>query len=156
MILFLIYQDEAIKELYKYRDAITHNVILSLLILTVSHIIASLLFIPSSLFAIMTGFIFSTFMPDSWEYVGYVLSLITFLMIQGLAGCIVFKISSFFFGKKIREEFIQKSDKLLKLDKVMNLYGTKALFLFRLSPLVPVTLLNYVLGGFNSKSKLFI
>lgn len=46
---------------------------------------------------------------------------------------------------------IEGNDELKKLDRVLMIYGFKALFLFRLSPIFPVTLLNYVLGGFNSK-----
>jgi len=149
MIFFVIYQDEAIQKIYEYKQFIEENILLSIFILAIAEIIASILFIPSSIFAIICGFIFATFMKEN-KILGYILSLLTFLTIQGVAGCVVFNLSIYFFGKKIRQELILKSTKLVKIDKVLNLYGHKALFLFRLSPLVPVSLLNYILGGFNS------
>jgi uncharacterized membrane protein YdjX (TVP38/TMEM64 family) len=154
MVLFLSYQKEAIVQIYKYKEYIQHNVVFSLIILAVVHTVASILFIPGSIFGIGTGIIFGTLVKEEGilKYLGYFTCVFTFLLIQGLAGVVVFNISSKCFRNRIRTEFIEKSDKLMKLDKVLNLYGTKALFLFRLSPLVPITIFNYILGGFNSKT----
>jgi uncharacterized membrane protein YdjX (TVP38/TMEM64 family) len=153
MIIFLTYQKEAIKEIYKYKEYIKDNVALSLIFLTIAHTVASILFIPGSIFGIATGIIFGTIFKEDGitKYLGFITCVLTFLLIQGLAGVVVFNLSSFLFKKRIREEFISKSEKLTKLDRVLNLYGAKALFLFRLSPLVPITIFNYILGGFNSK-----
>ena len=154
MIIFLIYQKEALIEIYRYKNFVKNNISLSLFLLAVSHTIASILFIPGSVFGLSTGIIFGTIFNEDglFKYLGYFICVFTFLLFQGIAGLVVYKISSYFFRTKIREEFISKSEKLRKLDRVIDMYGAKALFLFRLSPIIPITIFNYLLGGFNSKN----
>lgn len=126
---------------------------MSILILAFSHMLASLLFIPSAIFGIACGFIFGIFMKDSW--LGFFLCVAVFLSIQGISGVVVFNFSKCLFRERIRKHVIEVNDQLLKLDRVLSVYGTRALFLFRLSPLVPITLFNYILGGFNIGSLSF-
>ncbi len=111
--------------------------------------VGAIILIPGTLYAIAAGYIFGTYFNSSIP--GYVLSLFFYLTIQGLTGLVVFVISKACFKKTIRKHFIETNNKLKQLDKVLAIYSTKALFLFRLSPIFPTTLLNYVLGGFSSK-----
>lgn len=148
MVSFLLYQEEAIKLIYSYKEMITKNFELSILILFITHTIACILVLPGAIFAITCGFIFGTYFNGS--IIGYFLCVICFLFIHGTAGLVVFNISRLTIRNKLRELFIVKNEKLRKVDYILSRYGTKALFLFRLSPLVPVSIYNYLIGGFNS------
>ena len=121
----------------------------------VANIVGCLLLFPGAIFAISAGLIFGTFESSGViEFLLFVLGSFVFLNIQALSGLIVFNFSRLCLRQKIRESFIETNERLMKFDKILGIYGTKALFLMRLSPLLPVSLFNYISGGFNS-NKLF-
>ena len=51
----------------------------------------------------------------------------------------------------------QKTIKLFKnkrfknIDSILQNHGIKAIFFLKLSPVLPINMLNYILGGFESK-----
>jgi len=147
--LFSCYQDEAVNLIYKYRETVKNNIIVSLLIFTLAHLIGSILLIPGAPFGIGSGIIFGTIFDGN--FLGYFFCVFFYVSVQGMAGVVVFNISNCLFKEKIRKYFIETNEKLKKLDKVLSKFGTKAIFLFRLSPLVPTTIFNYIMGGFNSR-----
>ncbi len=144
---FLLYQEQAIRIIYQYKDFIRTNFILSLCILIGAHIIGCLLVIPGAIFGIILGFIFGTNFDGN--ILGYFLCVFALLTIGSIAGIITMNFSRLLFREKLRRVFIDTSVRMRKIDFILTNYGTKALFLFRLSPIVPVSLFNYLLGAFN-------
>jgi uncharacterized membrane protein YdjX (TVP38/TMEM64 family) len=151
MIIFLIFQDKIISKLYEYKVTIHNYPISSLLILFSIDTLGSILLIPGAIFAISAGLIFGTFASsgvfDIFLFIG---GVFIFLNIQAIAGLVVFNFSKACLRKRIRSTLIETNEKWLRFDKLITIYGTKALFLIRLSPLIPISLFNYICGGFNS------
>jgi uncharacterized membrane protein YdjX (TVP38/TMEM64 family) len=142
-----LYQDDVLKQIISFKEFIKNNFMMSLLILTGAHIIGSLLVIPGAMFEFACGLIFGTFFIDN--LIGYILSIIAYLTIGAIAGVITFNFSKCLLKNILRKYFIEPNQKMRKFDEILNFYGTKALFLLRLSPLLPVSMYNYLLGGFN-------
>jgi uncharacterized membrane protein YdjX (TVP38/TMEM64 family) len=149
MSLFYLYQAEAIKLIYQYKDYIRENLILSLAILVVTYMIGLLLFLPSALFCITCGLIFGTYYGIN--VLAYLAAVLFWLVASGLAGLVPFNLSKCFLRNSLRTYVIEKSRKLKQFELIIGQYGTKVLFLLRLSPLLPVTIFNYFIGGFNGK-----
>jgi uncharacterized membrane protein YdjX (TVP38/TMEM64 family) len=149
MITFWIYQTEAIKEIYAYKDYIKNNFALSLLILSASYAIGHTLVLPGALFCVTCGIMFGTYYDMSvFAYIG---AVAFWLVMSGIAGLLPFNISRCFLRNNLRTYLIEKSRRLKQFEFIINKYGTKVLFLLRLSPLLPVTIYNYLIGGFNGK-----
>ena len=151
MILFFIFQDKIIGKIYEYKVTIHHYPILSLVLLLLIDILGSMLLIPGAIFAISAGLIFGTFASSGpTDIFLFIAGVLVFINIQAVAGLVVFNFSRCCLRKRIRTTLIETNEKWLRFDKLISLYGTKALFLIRLSPLIPITLFNYICGGFNS------
>jgi uncharacterized membrane protein YdjX (TVP38/TMEM64 family) len=149
MSLFYLYQAEAIKLIYSYKDYIKANFINSLAILVLAYTAGLILFLPSALFCITCGIMFGTYYNIS--VLAYLAAVIFWLIASGTAGLVPFNISRLCFKKSLRTYVIERSRKLRQFERIIERYGTKVLFLLRLSPLLPVTIFNYTIGGFNSK-----
>lgn len=123
---------------------------MTLLIFTCFHILGCLLIIPGSLFGMCCGFIFSTYFNGT--VVGFISCLIFFLFITGFAGLITFLFSRLVFKEKLRQLLIAGSgDQFKKLNFLLSKYGKRALFLLRLSPVIPISIYNYLIAAFDSK-----
>lgn len=155
MISLSINHEYVFKVALDYKQVIRQNFIYSLLTLVVLHIIGALLVFPSSLFEFLCGLIFGTCLEKVNFIFGYIACVLTYLTIMAIAGVITFNFSRLIFHKTIRKHFIENNSKMIKLDRIINIYGAKALFIIRLSPLLPVALYNYILGGFNITSRMF-
>ena len=143
-------KEEAIAYIYSYKQKIKENFILSLLILIGLHVIGSLILIPNFLFAISGGFMFSTYFNGS--LLGFICCFIFFLFVTGFAGLVTFLFSRFAFKAKLRQILIAGSgDQFKKINFLLSKYGTKALFLLRLSPIMPLSIYNYFIAAFDSK-----
>lgn len=49
-----------------------------------------------------------------------------------------------------RSYIIQKNKRLRNIDRILKVHGIKAIFCLRLSPVLPIYLFSYILGGFDS------
>ena len=93
------------------------------------------------------GFIFAvTF--DGKLY-GFVIAVVIILITTIISGFITFQFSKHFFKEFFREKIISKYEKLRQIDMLLKQNGAKVLFLIRLSPIMPLFILNYIFGGFT-------
>ena len=59
--------------------------------------------------------------------------------------------AKYIFGKRLKELLIDTSEKMQLLNFIFKTQGFKALALLKLSPLLPISIFNYAVGGFESK-----
>ena len=103
------------------------------------YILIVLLILPASWLSLLSGFLYGS-------YLG---SLIVFIS-ASVGASIAFFISKSFFAKKLKN-FFSRYPKLIVMEQVVQKGGLKLIFLARLSPIFPFSILNYFYGLNNVK-----
>ncbi len=98
------------------------------------YILIVLLILPASWLSLLSGFLYGS-------YLG---SIIVFIS-ASIGASVAFFISKSFFAKKLKNLF-SRYPKLSVMEKVVEKGGLKLIFLARLSPIFPFSMLNYFYG----------
>ena len=107
------------------------------------YILIVLLILPASWLSLLSGFLYGS-------YLG---SIIVFIS-ASIGASVAFFISKSFFAKKLKNLF-SRYPKLSVMEKVVEKGGLKLIFLARLSPIFPFSILNYFYGLNNVKFRDF-
>ncbi len=107
------------------------------------YILIVLLILPASWLSLLSGFLYGS-------YLG---SIIVFFS-ASLGASVAFFVSKSFFSKKLKNLF-SPYPKLSVMEKVVEKGGLKLIFLARLSPIFPFSILNYFYGLNNVKFRDF-
>ena len=107
------------------------------------YILVVLLILPASWLSLLSGFLYGS-------YIG---SIIVFVS-AFIGASVAFFISKSFFAEKLKKIF-NRYPKLSVLEKVVKRGGLKLIFLARLSPIFPFSILNYFYGLNNIKFRDF-
>ena len=107
------------------------------------YILIVLLILPASWLSLLSGFLYGS-------YLG---SIIVFIS-ASIGASVAFFISKSFFAKKLKNLF-NRYPKLSIMEKVVAKGGLKLIFLARLSPIFPFSILNYFYGLNNVKFRDF-
>ena len=108
------------------------------------YILIVLLILPASWLSLLSGFLYGS-------YFGSIIVFISASMGASLA----FFISKSFFAKKLKR-FFSRYQKLRVMEQVVKKGGLKLIFLARLSPIFPFSILNYFYGFNNVKFRDFV
>jgi uncharacterized membrane protein YdjX (TVP38/TMEM64 family) len=119
------------------------NTVIGVLSFVCIYILVVLLILPASWLSILSGFL----------YGAYFGSFIVFIS-ASIGASLAFFVSKSFFAKKLKNLFI-RYPKLSVMDKVVEKGGLKLIFLARLSPIFPFSILNYFYGFNNVKFRDF-
>ena len=107
------------------------------------YILIVLLILPASWLSLLSGFLYGS-------YLG---SIIVFIS-ASIGASVAFFVSKSFFAKKLKN-LLSRYPKLSIMEKVVEKGGLKLIFLARLSPIFPFSILNYFYGLNNVKFKDF-
>ena len=107
------------------------------------YILIVLLILPASWLSLLSGFLYGS-------YLG---SIIVFIS-ASIGASIAFFLSKTFFAKKLKNLF-SRYPKLTLMEEVVEKGGLKLIFLARLSPIFPFSILNYFYGLNNVKFRDF-
>ena len=107
------------------------------------YILFVLLILPASLLSLLSGFLYGS-------YIG---SIIVFVS-AFIGATAAFFISKSFFSRKLKK-LISRYPKLSVMEQVVQRGGLKLIFLARLSPIFPFSILNYFYGLNNIKFRDF-
>ena len=107
------------------------------------YILIVLLILPASWLSLLSGFLYGS-------YLG---SIIVFIS-ASIGASVAFFVSKSFFAKKLKTLF-SRYPKLSVMEKVVEKGGLKLIFLARLSPIFPFSILNYFYGLNNIKFRDF-
>ena len=107
------------------------------------YILIVLLILPASWLSLLSGFLYGS-------YLG---SIIVFIS-ASIGASVAFFLSKTFFAKKLKNLF-SRYPKLSVMEKVIEKGGLKLIFLTRLSPIFPFSILNYFYGLNNIKFRDF-
>ena len=107
------------------------------------YILIVLLILPASWLSLLSGFLYGS-------YVG---SIIVFIS-ASIGASVAFFISKSFFSKSLKN-FLSRYPKLSVMEQVVKKGGLKLIFLARLSPIFPFSILNYFYGLNNVKFRDF-
>ena len=107
------------------------------------YILIVLLILPASWLSLLSGFLYGS-------YLG---SIIVFIA-ASMGASVAFFLSKTFFAKKLKNLF-SRYPKLSVIEKVVEKGGLKLIFLARLSPIFPFSILNYFYGLNNIKFRDF-
>ena len=107
------------------------------------YILIVLLILPASWLSLLSGFLYGS-------YLG---SIIVFISAY-IGASVAFFLSKTFFAKKLKNLF-SRYPKLSIMEKVVEKGGLKLIFLARLSPIFPFSILNYFYGMNNIKFRDF-
>ena len=107
------------------------------------YIVIVLLILPASWLSLLSGFLYGS-------YLGSIIVFISAFIGASLA----FFVSKSFFAKKLKNLF-SRYPKLSIMEKVVEKGGFKLIFLARLSPIFPFSILNYFYGLNNVKFRDF-
>ncbi|KGF99736.1 putative DedA family protein [Prochlorococcus marinus str. MIT 9311] len=107
------------------------------------YILIVLLILPASWLSLLSGFLYGS-------YLG---SLIVFIS-ASIGASVSFFVSKSFFAKKLKNLF-SRYPKLSIIEKLVEKGGLKLIFLARLSPIFPFSILNYFYGLNNVKFRDF-
>ncbi len=107
------------------------------------YILIVLLILPASWLSLLSGFLYGS-------YLG---SIIVFIS-ASIGASLAFFVSKTFFAKKLKNLF-SRYPKLSVMEKVVEKGGLKLIFLARLSPILPFSILNYFFGLNNIKFRDF-
>lgn len=154
MSLFWLNQDRAVQLIYSYKDFILNNFIYSLCIFSAIFLIGQVLMFPTALFAVGCGIVFGTYFDGN--ILAYFPTVLFWLLLCGITGLVPLNISIYLFRDKLKKYVIDHNTQMKNFGLVLSRYGTKALFLIRLSPLLPSTIYNYFIAGFNGKQAVII
>ena len=103
------------------------------------YILIVLLILPASWLSLLSGFLYGS-------YLGSVIVFIS----ASIGASVAFFLSKTFFSKKLKTLF-SRYPKLSVMEKVVEKGGLKLIFLARLSPIFPFSVLNYFYGLNNVK-----
>jgi len=107
------------------------------------YILIVLLILPASWLSLLSGFLYGS-------YLG---SIIVFIS-AFIGASVAFFVSKKFFAKKLKKLF-NRFPKLIVIEQVVEKGGLKLIFLARLSPIFPFSILNYFYGFNNVKFRDF-
>ena len=107
------------------------------------YILIVLLILPASWLSLLSGFLYGS-------YLG---SIIVFIS-ASIGASVAFFVSKSFFAKKLKN-LLSRYPKLSVMEKVVEKGGLKLIFLARLSPIFPFSILNYFYGLNNVKFRDF-
>ena len=107
------------------------------------YILIVLLILPASWLSLLSGFLYGS-------YLG---SIIVFIS-ASIGASVAYYISKSFFSKKLKK-FFTRYPKLSVMEQVVKKGGLKLIFLARLSPIFPFSILNYFYGLNNVKFRDF-
>ena len=107
------------------------------------YILIVLLILPASWLSLFSGFLYGS-------YLG---SIIVFIS-ASIGASVAFFVSKSFFAKKLKNLF-SRYPKLSVMEKIVEKGGLKLIFLARLSPIFPFSILNYFYGLNNVKFRDF-
>jgi len=107
------------------------------------YILIVLLILPASWFSLLSGFLYGS-------YLGTIIVFIS----ASIGASVSFLVSKSFFAKKLKNLF-RRYPKLSVMEKVVEKGGLKLIFLARLSPIFPFSILNYFCGLNNVKFRDF-
>ncbi len=107
------------------------------------YILIVLLILPASWLSLLSGFLYGS-------YLG---SIIVFIS-ASIGASVAFFLSKTYFAKKLKNLF-SRYPKLSVMEKVVEKGGLKLIFLARLSPIFPFSILNYFYGLNNIKFRDF-
>ncbi len=126
-----------------YNLSIFLNTGIGILSFVFIYILIVLLILPASWLSLLSGFLYGS-------YLG---SIIVFIS-ASIGASVAFFLSKTFFAKKLKNLF-SRYPKLSVLEKVVEKGGLKLIFLARLSPILPFSILNYFYGLNNIKFRDF-
>jgi len=124
------------------------HIFVSILIFALCFTTLTVLLLPTFLLVILGGFIAGSYFEG--KVYGFFIALVIILHINILAAFAALSNSKLCLKDLVRTHIINKNKKLRNIDRVLKVYGLKAVFFLRLSPLVPSYILNYILGSFDS------
>jgi len=107
------------------------------------YILIVLLILPASWLSLLSGFLYGS-------YFGSIIVLVS----ASIGASVAFFISKSFFSKKLKN-FFSRYPKLSVMEQVVKKGGLKLIFLARLSPIFPFSILNYFYGLNNVKYRDF-
>ena len=107
------------------------------------YILIVLLILPASWLSLLSGFLYGS-------YLG---SIIVFIS-ASIGASVAFFLSKSFFAEKLKN-LLSRYPKLSVIEKVVEKGGLKLIFLARLSPIFPFSILNYFYGLSNVKFRDF-
>ena len=136
--------------IFSYEKKIKEHYILALLIFFLSTIIGGIFILPSALFEIVNGFIFATLFNG--EFIGLIIAIPIFLTFSSLSCLFTYAFSKLMFGKKLKQILVETNDNMKILNLIFIKEGFRAMFLIRLSPLLPSSIFNYLAAGFDSNN----
>lgn len=145
----LILKNQALDLIFSYQAWIKENFFLTLFIFYCSLILSGLLVLPTAVFELVNGFIYATLFDG--EFYGLFIGLAIYLVFTAISGTITYRFAKWVLGKKLKEVLVETSEKMKMLNFVFRHQGFKAMFLIRLSPLLPSAMFNYLVAGFDSK-----
>jgi uncharacterized membrane protein YdjX (TVP38/TMEM64 family) len=119
------------------------NIFLGSVLFIGIYAIATVTFVPGSILTIGAGFAFKFALVDLWKAVLVGTTVVIIGASIGDTGS--FLLGRFFF----REWVLKKSEKypmLRAIQKAIRKEGMKLIFLLRLCPLIPYSILNYLMG----------
>ena len=108
------------------------------------YILIVIFILPASWLSLLSGFLYGS-------YIG---SIIVFIS-ASIGASVAFFISKSFFSKSLKN-FLSRYPKLSVMEQVVKKGGLKLIFLARLSPIFPFSILNYFYGLNNIKFKDFL
>ena len=126
-----------------YNLSIFLNTGIGILSFVFIYILIVLLILPASWLSLLSGFLYGS-------YLG---SIIVFIS-ACIGASVAFFVSKSFFAKKLKN-FFSRYPKLSVMEQVVKKGGLKLIFLARLSPIFPFSILNYFYGLNNVKLRDF-
>jgi len=119
------------------------NTVIGIFSFVCIYILIVLLILPASRLSLLSGFLYGS-------YLGSIIVLIS----ASIGASVAFFVSKSFFAKKLKNLF-SRYPKLSVMEKVVDKGGLKLIFLARLSPIFPFSILNYFYGLNNIKFRDF-
>ena len=126
-----------------YNLSFFFNTEIGILAFVCIYILIVLLILPASWLSLLSGFLYGSYLGSGIVFIS-----------ASLGASVAFFISKSFFAKKIKT-FLNRYPKLRVMEQVVEKGGLKLIFLARLSPIFPFSILNYFYGLNNVKFKDF-
>lgn len=127
-----------------YTSWTKENPVYGLILIQLVAVISLVLMIPSSLLALVIGYICGMLFGEIW---GFFSGILLFFLTSSIASVLAFYIARYLFRDmlldNIREEWVKTRAVLKALEKK----GLKVVILCRLSPILPFGIVNYVVGA---------
>ncbi|KAI8107357.1 hypothetical protein M9435_002388 [Picochlorum sp. BPE23] len=108
--------------------------VLGPVVFIIIYAVAAVLFVPASVLTVSAGFLFGPWLGSS------------IVSIAATTGAGLAFLIGRYFARSYVESTIQKNEKFVAIDKAIASQGAKVVFLMRLSPLFPYSVINYSLG----------